>query len=358
MPITRTIAAPLTLVAAASLLLTGCALSTPADNGVATPGSTSSTLIQLDRPEISAHAEDEAISYPITIEHALGETTIVEEPQRIVALGAVERDAVIALGAADRLVGAGVPFYDDSVNPWIDDLVSAEDFVAIPWDQNAQYNIEQILSLDPDLILAPTSFTISTDYATLSAVVPTIAFLENPITDRWQDVTQLTGDALGQPARAAALVDEAESALSQLAEAYPGLQGKTVSFTVAQGGDAYGVLSDVNDTMIKNLSDLGLSVPAAVEALPENPLNPGVSDISIEEIGAIDADLILIAHMAPDAETATESSPLFDALDGVKDGGYQSWNLLAAPALRTPTALSLYWGLNTISGTLSTVADK
>lgn len=42
----------------------------------------------------------------------------------------------------------------------------------------------------------------------------------------------------------------------------------------------------------------------------------------------------------------------------MKDGGYQSLNLLAATALRTPTALSLYWGLNTISGTLSTVADK
>ena len=41
-----------------------------------------------------------AQSFPVTIEHALGETTIPAQPRRVVALGYVDHDYLYSLGVA------------------------------------------------------------------------------------------------------------------------------------------------------------------------------------------------------------------------------------------------------------------
>ena len=74
MPRIRTAAA---LAAAAALLFTGCASSS-------SPASTD-----------SAAADD---TFPITITHALGETTIPSKPERVAAVGWSNQDVALALG--------------------------------------------------------------------------------------------------------------------------------------------------------------------------------------------------------------------------------------------------------------------
>ena len=70
----RTLATALSVCA---LALTGC--------------STGST----DSSEAEAKTEAEAGAFPVTIEHALGKTTIKEEPKRVATLGWNDQDSVV-----------------------------------------------------------------------------------------------------------------------------------------------------------------------------------------------------------------------------------------------------------------------
>jgi iron complex transport system substrate-binding protein len=79
----RTLAAPL---AAATLLvaaLTGCSTGSTSADAASEP--TSTTSVDPD-------------AFPVTIEHALGETTIEAEPTRVATLGWTDQDHVLALG--------------------------------------------------------------------------------------------------------------------------------------------------------------------------------------------------------------------------------------------------------------------
>ncbi|MCR6633555.1 hypothetical protein [Devosia sp.] len=66
-----------------------------------------------------------AQDFPITLEHAWGETTIDAAPKRIVTWGWGNEDAVIALGVTP----VGIPFHaygggEDGIKPWIEEALS------------------------------------------------------------------------------------------------------------------------------------------------------------------------------------------------------------------------------------------
>ena len=73
-----------TTVGLAAALLTGC--------------STGSTASDTSAAEPTATTSAEADAFPITIEHALGETTIEEEPTRVATLGWTDQDHALSLG--------------------------------------------------------------------------------------------------------------------------------------------------------------------------------------------------------------------------------------------------------------------
>ena len=97
-------------------------------------------------------AED---AFPVTIEHTFGETTIEEQPERVVVLGWSAQDTVYALG----LEPVGMPSYpfgggDDGVLPWNDEYYDPE--VTTLLDTADGPPLEAIAALEPDVILAPT----------------------------------------------------------------------------------------------------------------------------------------------------------------------------------------------------------
>ena len=142
-----------------------------------------------------------AQSFPVIIEHALGETTIPAEPKRIVTLGWSSTDAAIALGT----VPVGMPSFrsegwDSDYTPWIEEAVTAMG-APLPeaFDDTGGAPIEKIAALKPDLILAVYSGITGDEYKLLSQLAPVVAYPTTPWTASWQEVITIAGKAMGKP---------------------------------------------------------------------------------------------------------------------------------------------------------------
>jgi iron complex transport system substrate-binding protein len=124
------------------VLLPACAGSDPAaPSGATSTGATTGTTG-------ASGATAEPASFPITITDDDGVTiTIDEEPQRIITFAPSMTEIVFALALGDRLVGVSGPFDDFPAEAeQIEEVGGAGDFGVDP-------NIEQVVSLQPDLFL-------------------------------------------------------------------------------------------------------------------------------------------------------------------------------------------------------------
>lgn len=134
---------------------------------------------------------------PGPLRHAAGQTAVVADPQRIVALAGDELDALCALGLQSRIVAAALPDGSGTQPSYLGTVVhnvpgagtrSAPDMAAIT-------------AAKPDLILGSQALTPEA-YGALSAIAPTV-FTDAPGA-RWQDNLRLVGAAT---ARAGATAD-------------------------------------------------------------------------------------------------------------------------------------------------------
>src|SRR5690606_24226553 len=149
----------LALSALTVLALAGCA-STAADGGPA------------------AANEADAGAFPITIEHAFGETTIESKPERVATVSWSNQEVPIALGIVP--VGmAEVAWGDDDndgVLPWVEDALEelgAE--TPVLFDETDGIDFEAVADTQPDVILAAYSGLTQEDYDTLSEIAPVVA---------------------------------------------------------------------------------------------------------------------------------------------------------------------------------------
>ncbi|MGH3813935.1 MAG: hypothetical protein ACRDUV_16025 [Pseudonocardiaceae bacterium] len=70
--------------------------------------------------------------------------------------------------------------------------------------------------------------------------------------------------------------------------------------------------------------------------------------VSMENLGVLDADVVIIAHFADDDRTFVESSPLFQQLDAVKNGDYIPMEFLVSFALAFLSPLSIPYALDRV----------
>jgi len=128
-----------------------------------------------------------AEAFPITIEHALGTTTIEAEPQRVVTWGWSAQDVVIDLGVEP----VGMPFFaygggEDGILPWTEAALTEQGMdlpVILP--NSPEPPLEAIAALAPDVIIAPYSGLTEDEYAALSQIAPVVAFPERAWFASW-----------------------------------------------------------------------------------------------------------------------------------------------------------------------------
>lgn len=135
----------------------------------------------------SEEETSEEVTYPITIEHAFGETVIESKPERIATIGWENQDTPLALGVAP--VGVSAANYgmvtDNNLHPWTDEAF-ADLGVEKPvvFDDVDGLDFEQISDCNPDVILAAYSGMTQEDYDTLSQIAPVIPYKEKAWADK------------------------------------------------------------------------------------------------------------------------------------------------------------------------------
>ncbi len=231
-------------------------------------------------------------AFPVTVDHAFGQTTIDARPERIVTLSWMNQEAMIALGVkpvAIQFQGWGGD--EQGYLPWIKEAYEAMG-EALPPNINTTDGIpfEEILGYEPDLIFAAYAGFEQADYERLSAIAPVVPYRDAPWTGTWQYVVETAGMVLGESEKAAAIVEETKARLASYKQDYPIIEGKTFVFSGGTSDGSTVGLYIPADPRVGLMTDIGLVPAAALYDLPTDSFN---QPYSIERLEALEADVYI-----------------------------------------------------------------
>lgn len=238
------------------------------------------------------------------VAHAVGETCVVENPQRVVVLDTGELDGALSLGvkpvgAVEAIAGMGLPDYLAELTEGIE-LVGT---IAEP-------NLEAILALQPDLILS-SKLRHEAIYDQLSEIAPTV-FTET-VGVAWKDNLEVYAEALGRQEALALRWGEYRSKLKTVRSAADTSQELSVirfvpgQNRVMQKGNFVGTV----------LEDIGFARPESQRS------DEFMLTVSQEELDLMDGDVIFLSVYGDASDTALDAftgSPLWQSLNAVQAG--------------------------------------
>lgn len=251
--------------------------------------------------------------FPVTIEHKFGETTIEAQPERVVSIGFAEHDGLLAIGVDP--VGVRDWYGDQpyATWPWAQDELGDSQPGVIPADE---LNFEQIAALQPDLIIGISSGMTESDYATLSAIAPTVAqsddYIEYGVP--WDVSLEIAGRATGRSEEAAAVIAETEAMFDDVRAAHPDWEGKTVA--VAYVYETPGAYAS-GDARPLALARLGLVTPPEFDELAGDEFWFVVSN---EELPLLDADVMIWLVSDPTGAEVIKNLALRPSLTAFQEG--------------------------------------
>jgi len=280
-------------VVAASLVLAGCA-----------SGSGSSTD--------SASSGSSDAAFPVSITTGLGTTTIESAPKRVVALGWGDAETALELGVQPVGASDWLAFGGDGVGPWLKGAYDKSPKII----QTLEPSYEDILKLNPDVILDVKSSGDKERYDKLSAIAPTVAIPKggaNYLASTEQQTTMIA-KALGKESEGKKLLSGLDDAYAAARKAHPDFAGKTavVGAYSSEGFGAY-ASTDSRSTFMRNL---GFEIPKAIDQQAGKEFSVHLSD---ENLDLLDADLTLILPIYVDASEAS-SNKLFQKVPSVEAG--------------------------------------
>lgn len=316
--------------------------------------------------EVSTNAEAEHLekseTYPMTINHAFGETVIVSKPQRVATISWANQDVPLALGIVP--VGISMANYgvldDSGLLPW-----TKEGFETLGIDTPLIFNdllgldYEAINDVQPDVILAAYSGITQEEYDLLSEIAPVVAYPENPWQTYWRDQIRLDAMGMGMVEEGQALVAELEDLIAEKSANYPQIKGKKAAFfwfSPADFGSFYIYLPA--DPRAAYLTDLGMDFPQSVLDLASD--SDGFAlEMSAENVDILTDVDIIITYGDEKLVSAMEKDPLIGTIPAVRRGSVvviPDGTPLAASG--TPSPLSIPAMLDTYLELIAEGADK
>lgn len=243
-------------------------------------------------PSGSTASVEKSGSYPVTIEHRYGSTTLDQKPSRVVVIGLQEQDALIALGTVPVAVMTWDGYFSSGVlGPWSKALLGEQPAPAeLSFAADGAPPYEEIANLKPDLIVGLYSDLSDTQYARLSQIAPTLAQPKdtNDYAATWEQITPTLAQALDEKAQGDQLLAQTRARIAQTRAQFPQFDGKT-GLSIYRNADGYSV-SAATDPRGQFLQMLGFTQSQAVkDALGDN----FDATISFERADLIDADVLV-----------------------------------------------------------------
>jgi iron complex transport system substrate-binding protein len=327
----------------------GSTTTDPDESGPTTP--TTAATTGPDATDTTVAATESADQFPVTIEHKYGEITIDADPQRVVSVGFAEHDGLLALGVMP--VGVRDWYGDQPFGTWPwaqDELGDHEPELLAP----TELNFEQIAALEPDLIVGISSGMTEEDYATLSAIAPTLAQPGEYVDygTPWQEAFQITARAVGRTAEADALLADLDEKFATAREDHPEFEGSTaaVAFTFEALPGAY----SSQDNRSQILIDLGFVVPPEFDELAGDAFYFSVSQ---EELATLDQDVIVWVVSNEAGYEAVRAEPLRPTMRAYTEGREVVADPLLSGAFSHASVLSLDFVLDELVPELALAVD-
>ena len=317
--------------------------------GALSLGACSSGPAPAETGAAESGAPGAAGAFPVTIEHAFGETTIEAEPERVVTWGWGSADAAIALG----VIPVAIPFEsyagdEEGVLPCIREALdeAGAQTPTILANSGDEPPFEEILAADPDVILAPYSGLTQEQYDLLSGIAPVVAYPEEPWATPWRDIVTLTAQALGREAEGEELLAGIDAQIADAAEAHPEFAGKTIAAVWDFAGSFY-VYKEA-DPRVEFLLDLGfVSAPSVAELQTDEATF--YYTLSYENLDRLQSDVLLAYAGSQEEADAFLGAGYAQSMSQVQDGTVATLvGTEFISAVSPPTALSLTWGLDEV----------
>ncbi|MER5772121.1 iron-siderophore ABC transporter substrate-binding protein [Streptomyces sp. NPDC001985] len=323
------------LAVTAALVLTGCGTSDPGSDG-----------------DGGAAEKGSSAAFPVSIEHAHGTTRISEKPRRVVAVSWMNQDVVAALGTVPVGVDKQWGGDKDGHTPWFRTQVEklgGELPETLNYGDSGEIDFEQILSLDPDLIVGLYSGISDVDYKRLTEIAPTIPYRKRPFDGgSWQDMTRTIGKALGETGKAEELVTETESVLAGVVRENPGFKGRTFAYgtSLTPGSTEAGLYVDY-DPRVRLLTEMGFENTPSMKVITDGVKGTNFyGGVSLEKLDTVKADVFVGWAYEAKEVPYTLNDPLFRRWEPIEKKRYA---FVQTPelgmAVSGPTVLSIPWAM-------------
>lgn len=320
----------------------------------------------------------------VTVSGKYGDVEVPAGVTRVLPLSPQDADMVIATGIAPVALPSdtGTLVSTDGVGVWpwqvealadlgyetvppdpaggVDALLSVDDdeIPTMLFDGDAQAYLEQIVALDPDVIVATGQWNLDEQaYRQLSEIAPVVHFDEQANVEPWQDSALEIGTALGRVEEAQAAVDAAEAHVASVRAAHPEFEG--VEFNAVIGdlaGELY-VLSGEDRGIGMVMKDLGFRLSDWARTVPTD--SDGRGKVSYELVGNLDTDIAVVISPAGDIDYM-RGNQQWSSLPMVQRGSIVSIarNAGVPNALGFPSPISLPWGTDRVADALSTAVSR
>jgi iron complex transport system substrate-binding protein len=319
--------------ASAALMLAACATGTTNDD--AAPGASANP--------------GSADAFPVTIEHAFGETTIEELPERVASVAWANHEVPLALGVVPVIMERAT-FGDDDDNgvlPWVEEKIE-ELGAETPelYDGTAGIDFEAVAASEPDVILASYSGITQEDYDTLSQIAPTVAYPEIPWTTTLEQMIEMNSTAIGLADEGDALIEQLNTEIDD-AVAANDLAGTSVVFTYLDPTDLSQIgFYTAGDPRAGFLIQHGFVEPTVVTEESATTESFYVT-VSAEQADRFDDVDLLITYGDDSTLAALQADPLLSQIPAVAEGHVAVLgNTDPIANVANPTPLSVSWGMD------------
>ncbi|WP_068260938.1 iron-siderophore ABC transporter substrate-binding protein [Janibacter limosus] len=262
--------------------------------------------------------------FNVSIKSSLGTAEITQKPEKVVTLGQGSTETSIALGT----IPVGMEEYawaadESGYTPWVNEAVTDEGGTLPAFvGAGEELDLEKIVELEPDVILAPWSGITQEQFDELNKIAPTVAYPDKAWSIDWDEQIEIIGKALGEEEAAKGLIADLDKQLADEAKKHPEWADYTFSY-IYTTPDTLGVFLPT-EQRADIVRKLGLKSDPAVDTMKETE-GTDSAVIGYENADKLNnSDLIFTFYSDPKAKKQALDNELYASIPAIKKGAVVS----------------------------------